>query len=107
MARWRQQFIVEVAKHLQQLGLTCCPVCQSDNLEVLRYPLLSFVGGLPPTVGGKDFESNIDFFVRVECHICGHILLFNSARFRKSNEEILVSGLTEAEENEVERENPL
>ncbi|MGH3627409.1 MAG: hypothetical protein ACRDRL_08235, partial [Sciscionella sp.] len=72
-----------------QLGLVDCPVCTSGGLAVHRYPMIGLVGDLPPSGRrSRDTGSTIDFFVRIECKDCGHTLLFNSARFGDSQQEI-------------------
>jgi hypothetical protein len=71
-----------------------------------RLPALLLEGGLPPITapGVAEGDSNLRtvFAVHVECILCGHIMLFNSERYRTGDEEILIRGLTEAEEDDLE-----
>ena len=92
--RWTQGFIAEVAQALGQLGLRACPVCGSaDALGVGRFPAFFLEGGPP---GGDDLRLDEDddyhltFAIRVECTACGHLLFFNSEKYRTEDEPILV-----------------
>ncbi|MGH3883224.1 MAG: hypothetical protein ACRDRY_20820 [Pseudonocardiaceae bacterium] len=106
--RWRKSFLVEVKEKLAQLGLTNCAVCESEHLTVHRFPFLALMGDFPPRVRNLDDPEVItDCLVRVECGICGHVMLFDAERFRTADDEILVRGLTEQEEDELERRDPL
>jgi hypothetical protein len=106
--RWRTSFLLEVQKQLAQLGLSKCPICESDQLTTNKYPLMAFMGGLPPRAGRPvDPEAAADYLVRCECRTCGHQLLFNSERFRTGNERILVSQGSEEEEAELDQDHPL
>lgn len=108
MARWRKTFLLEVAGKLQQLGLTRCPVCQGERIGALPHPIVALVGGLPPKASNvEDPEVTTDYLVRIECFLCGHILLFNAEQFRTGDDAILISGLTEQEEAELEQQDPL
>jgi DNA-directed RNA polymerase subunit M/transcription elongation factor TFIIS len=101
--RWRKAFMAEVAEALQQLGLRACPVCGSaDSLSMGRFPMLLVDAGFPPD--DDEFPSPEDnrhgdmtFAVRVECSTCGHLMLFNSERYRCGDEKIMVRGLAEQE----------
>lgn len=106
--RWRKAFLVEVKEKLAQLGLTNCAVCESENLTVHRFPCLALMGDFPPEIGNLDDpEVTTEYLVRVECSVCGYVMLFNAERFRTGNDETLVRGLTEEEEDELERRDPL
>lgn len=83
--RWRQSFLAEVSQALRQLGLTACPVCGlADSLDVSHFPGLLFDGGFPA-------DGDLTFAVRMECNACGHLMLFNSQRFRTADEKIMVA----------------
>jgi len=105
--RWRKAFMAEVSEALQQLGLQACPVCGSeDSLGMGCFPvLLVDVGALPDDDAFSPPEDNRDgdmtFVVRVECTTCGHLMLFNSERYRSGDEKIMVRGLTEEQERRL------
>ncbi|MGH3873757.1 MAG: hypothetical protein ACRDSR_20005 [Pseudonocardiaceae bacterium] len=106
--RWRKAFLVEVKEKLAQLGLKNCAVCESEHLTVHRFPFLAPMGDFPPKISDPDDpEVIIDRLVRVECGICGYVMLFNAERFRAGGDETLVRGLTEQEEDELECRDPL
>jgi hypothetical protein len=66
------------------------------------------MGNFPPKVVDPDDPEVItDCLVRVECGICGYVMLFAAERFRTGDDETLVRGLTEQEEDELERRDPL
>ncbi|MGH3671732.1 MAG: hypothetical protein ACRDSH_14025 [Pseudonocardiaceae bacterium] len=99
---------MEVKEKLAQLGLTKCGVCESEHLTVHRFPFLALMGEFPSEIDNLDDpEVVIDCLVRVECAMCGYVMVFNAERFRTGNDEILVRGLTEQEEDELERRDPL
>ena len=98
--RWHQNFMAEVSQSLHQLGLSACPVCRSpDSLGVGHFPLLLVDGGPPPNAEdvslGKDRDHDITFAVRIECAVCGHLMLFNAERYRTGDEAIMVRDLPE------------
>jgi hypothetical protein len=106
--RWRKTFLVEVKEKLAQLGLMKCAVCESEHLTVHRFPFLALMGNLPPNIiDVDDAEVIIEYLVRVECGICGYVMLFSAERFRAKDDETLVRGMTEQEEDELERRHPL
>ena len=93
--RWRQSFLAEVWKSLQQLGLKACPVCGlADSLGVGHLPVLLDDGGFPPRTDGhslgEDRGCDLTFAVRIECAACGYLMLFNAQRFRTADEKIIV-----------------
>jgi hypothetical protein len=104
--RWRKTFMAEVTGSLQNLGVKTCPVCGSVELGIGRRPVLIVDGEFPPPVGGLPLESDRDrqltFAIQIECVTCGHLMLFNSERYRTGDEEILVCGLTDEEEGRLE-----
>jgi Zn ribbon nucleic-acid-binding protein len=100
--RWRQSFIAEVSQALQQLGLRVCPVCGSaDTLGIGRFPVFLLDGG-PRLDGddlpqGEDHDYNLTFAVRIECTVCGHLMLFNAEKYRTGDKQILVRERAEEE----------
>ena len=100
--RWTQCFIAEVSQALQQLGLRACAVCGSaEALGIGRFPVFVVEGG-PPLHGddpplGEDHDYDLTFAVRIECTACGHLMLFNSTKYRTGDEPILVRDRTEEE----------
>lgn len=93
--RWCQSFIAEVSETLQHLGLRACPVCGSASaLGIDRFPVFLLTGGPPPAGDdpslGEDRDYDLTSAVRVECTGCGHLMLFNAAKYRTKNELILV-----------------
>lgn len=61
------------------------------------------MGNLPPNISNlDDAEVAIEYLVRVECSICGYVMLFSAERFRPRDDEALVRGMTEQEEDELE-----
>ncbi len=106
--RWRKTFLVELKEKIAQLGLMKCAVCESENLTVHRLPFLALMGNLPPNISNlDDAEVIIEYLVRIECGICGYVMLFSAERFRTGDDETLVRGMTEQEEDELERRHPL
>lgn len=95
--RWRQEFMAEVSETLNQLGLRACTVCGStEPLSIGRCPVLIADTGFPPVTDaltlGEDRAGDLIFAVRVECPMCGHLMLFNAERYRAESEKILVAG---------------
>jgi hypothetical protein len=106
--RWRKAFLVETKEKLAQLGLINCAICGSEHLTIHRFPFLALMGNLPPNISNlDDAEVTIEYLVRVECGICGYVMLFSAERFRTRDDEALVRGMTEQEEDELERRYPL
>ena len=100
--RWRQSFVAEVSRALQQLGLRACPVCGSaDALHIGRFPAFFLEGGPPSDVDdvsiGEDDDCHLTFAVRIECTVCGHLMLFNAEKYRAGHEPILVRERVEEE----------
>ena len=98
--------MAEVAQTLRQLGMRACPVCGStESLSMGRCPVLLVDAGFPPGEDdfspGEDRDGDMTFAVRVECTICGHLMLFNSERYRTGDEKIMVRGLTEEQESQL------
>ncbi len=93
--QWRQSFIAEVSQALQQLGLRACPICGSaDALGIGRFPTFLLEGGLAPDGDhppvDKDNDTDVTLAVRIECTVCGHLMLFNAQKYRTEDERILV-----------------
>ena len=99
--------MAEVSEALQQLGLQACPVCGSaDSLSMGRLPVLLVDAGFPREDDdfpppGDSHDGDMTFAVRVECTTCGHLMLFNSERYRTGDEKIMVRGLTEEQESQL------
>jgi hypothetical protein len=94
MARWRRRFLQDVMAELMRLGLSACPVCGASELEMLARPRLLHVGG-PGAQGWRRSaaaDESMDYLVAVRCDLCGHELLFDSERYRRSGDSVLVSG---------------
>lgn len=102
--RFRRSFIEEVQARLIQMGFTKCPICQSEVIGAHRHPLMGHHGGLP---SDDDPDVNVLFFVRVECQSCGYTMLFNSEKFRDGDTKIIIRGLTQEEEDELDSKDPL
>lgn len=103
--RWRKTFLAEVTERLLTLGYKGCPVCgaSNDSIVVHRLPVILVCGDFPPAMGGgplsRDPDRQLAFAVRIECALCGHIMLFNAQKYRSGDEQVLVAGLTEEEED--------
>ena len=98
--RWSLSFMDEVTEALEHLGMQACPVCGSaDSLGMSPFPVLlvdtgsSRDDGASPGEGRS--EGDMTFAVRVECATCGHLMLFNSLRFRTGDQKIMVGELTD------------
>ena len=99
--RWRRTFMAEVARMLQQFGMKACPVCGlAESLNMNEFPVLLADGRLPLDVDalGEYHEGDLTFAVRMDCIICGHLMLFDAQRYRTGDEKILVLGLAEDED---------
>ena len=101
--RWRQSFIAEVSQALQQLGLRACPICGSaDALGIGRFPAFLLDGRPPPDVDdlrlGENHDYDLTFAVRIECTVCGHLMLFNTQKYRTGDEPILLPGAEEEDQ---------
>jgi hypothetical protein len=89
--------MAEVSETLQRLGLRACPVCGSlESLDMSHFPVFLADGRFPAEPG-----TDLIFAVRVECDTCGHVMLFNSQRYRIGDEKILMLGLNEDEESSL------
>jgi Zn ribbon nucleic-acid-binding protein len=98
--RWRRSFMDEALETLEQLGMQACPVCGSaDSLGMSPFPVLLVDAGFsrdddsPP--GKERSEGDLTFALRIECATCGHLMLFNSLRFRSEDQKIMVRELTD------------
>jgi hypothetical protein len=101
--RWRRTFMAEVFESLIQLGLRACPVCGSaESLGMSPFPAIGVDGAFPLDSGAlPEGEGDLTFAVRIECTTCGHLMLFNSERYRTGDEKIMVRGLTEERESQL------
>jgi hypothetical protein len=93
--QWCQSFIAEVSQALQQLGMRTCPICGSaDALGIGRFPTFLVEGAPPPNRGdlpvGEDHDTDVTLAVRIECTVCGYLMLFNAEKYRSEDERILV-----------------
>jgi Zn ribbon nucleic-acid-binding protein len=100
--RWRQSFIAEVTQALQQLGLRACPICGSaDTLGIGQFPTFLVEGSAPPDGDqlpvGEDNDTDVTLAVRIECTVCGHLMLFNAQKYRTEDERIHVRERAEGE----------
>jgi len=96
--RWCPGFMDEVIETLEQLGMQACPVCGSaDSLGMSPFPVLLVDAGVSgdddAPQGEERNDGNITFAVRVECATCGHLMLFNSLRFRSGDQKIMMREL--------------
>jgi len=95
--RWRQIFMAEVFRALEQLGLRACPVCGSgESLSMSPFPVILEDGDFAAEAKSYPSEGvhgDLTFAVRVECRSCGHLLLFNAQRFRTADEKIMEYGV--------------
>ena len=75
-----------------------------------RFPVLLVDTGFPPDDDdfppGDNRDGDMTFAVRVECTTCGHLMLFNSERYRTGDEKIMVRGRA-GEESQVGDDQPL
>jgi len=88
--RFTDAFLIEMQEQLGRLGLRTCLVCQSDELLFDRRPQVATVGGLDVRAPLTE-NTNIVYLIRVECSTCGHVLTFNSERFRDGDSPILLN----------------
>lgn len=102
--RWRQSFIAEVSQALQQLGLRACPICgTAEALGIGRFPAFLVQGGLAPDGDrlpvdeDNDNDTDVTLAVRIECTVCGYLMLFNAQKYRTEDERILVRERAEEE----------
>src|ERR1700751_3338481 len=80
---WPPAFMAEVFETLQQLGLRACPVCGSaESLTMSPFPVVMGEGRVPPQGNelppGESRAGALTSAVRIECAICGHLMLFNA-----------------------------
>jgi hypothetical protein len=81
--KWTEAFRGEVVEHLKRLGLSNCPICDSETtmIGVYEKPALLVSGGAAP-------DTMTDLLVRLECNMCGYNLLFNAEQFRDGESPI-------------------
>lgn len=75
----------------------------TESLSLDRCPVVLIDADFPPEEDdygvGEARDGDMTFAVRVECATCGHLMLFNSERYRTGDEKIMVRGLTEDQES--------
>ena len=99
--RWHKDFITEVARALHQLGMGNCPVCGSArSLAMSPFPVLLADAGFADAEDPRS-AGDLTFAVRVECTICGHLLLFNAQKYRTGDEKIIVWEVTDQQEHQL------
>ncbi len=89
--KWTPDFLKETSATLERLGLADCSVCGGRTLERDDRPYIVGVGG----VRGSELEdqdTNIVYFLRISCDTCGHVLLFDSEKFRDGDAPVLQQG---------------
>jgi hypothetical protein len=103
--RFRKTALEEIMNRIGKLGAGVCPVCHTEGQQVWPHPVILPTGGLTTDQSTrKDPEENVLFMVRVTCPTCGHTMLFDSEAMVGRKERILVYGMTDEEEDEMERE---
>jgi hypothetical protein len=92
--KFREKVVTELGEHLVRFGLRKCPVCDGGALAISRRPVILTVGGLhfDQSDPRHDPDANIEYAAKVECDVCGHILLFNVERFYSGDEPVLYTG---------------
>lgn len=75
---WSRWKIETMQERLAQLGLTACPLCESESFYIGTQPAILPVGGLAVDRDSKMDDENIRFMVRVVCAVCGYTMLFDS-----------------------------
>lgn len=90
--RWTDQFRTEIGEGIVRLGLTECSVCGSSQIAISPFPFPMYRGGSPGKI--EDEDTNVEFFVKLECTICGNAQFYNSARYRTGDEPIIQRGNT-------------
>jgi hypothetical protein len=98
--RFRRKSLTEMSGRISQLGMRSCLICGCDQIRVLKYPAIVYVGGErhDPSDPRWDPESNVLLMVTTVCEVCGNTQFFNSEGFIPGSEKALVVGLTEDEE---------
>ena len=99
--RWHKDFITEVARALHQLGMGNCPVCGSArSLAMSPFTVLLADAGFADAEDPRS-AGDLTFAVRVECTICGHLLLFNAQKYRTGDEKIIVWELADEQQHQL------
>ena len=75
--KFQDHVLRQIGERIAQLGLTNCPVFQSETISIGRQPIIVNVGGVP---GGalQDAKTNILFLIALNCELCGRVMMFNS-----------------------------
>lgn len=91
--RFRKKIRREISDRIVAFGLTECPVCNGTTLSVSPYPVMVSYGGIHYEKGDPrhDAEANVNYMLKVECSICGYVMLFNSEQHRGPDEKTLVA----------------
>src|SRR4051794_700731 len=77
---WMKDARETMASLVTQMGLTTCPVCDGASLQLLPWPSLIAVGGLPWREKGEPHRGNLLFMALVRCELCGYSMSFDSER---------------------------
>lgn len=98
----------EMHQRIVQMGLRTCPVCDTGDLAIARFPTLEQIGGFwhERTHPRWDPEANSLFLVHIECNQCGHVLLFNSERLVQKGTRTLVVGRPDGDGNSPHSDSP-
>ncbi|MGO9957331.1 MAG: hypothetical protein ACLP50_15405 [Solirubrobacteraceae bacterium] len=88
--QWSQAFMSEVGEAIVRLGLSACRICESQQVAISKYPFPMYRGGNQEL---KDKDTNVEFFVKLECVICGNAMFVNSERYRTGDEPIFAGPL--------------
>ena len=90
MPRWTQAALDQMTERIVQLGLRACPVCQTQNLHVIKVPGIVSIGEVfRENSEHQDGFGNIIFAVVIQCDTCGHLMFFNSESFYKGDDPIM------------------
>ena len=93
--------MTEVARVLHQLGMGDCPLCGSArSLAMSPFPVLLADAGFADAEDPRS-AGDLTFAVRVECTICGHLLLFNAQKYRTGDEKIIVWELADEQQHQL------
>ena len=78
----------------------------AESLGMSPYPVLlvegEFLSDADDPLAGEEREGDLTFAIRVDCIMCGHLMLFDSTRYRTGDEKIMMRG--PAGESEDHRE---
>jgi len=103
--KFHSAFVDEVAHEVQQLGLRQCPVCAStESLYINTLPSVMSVGGF--ALNDQDDreaepEASLALLITVTCSTCGHVLFFDSSKFRTGTDRLLYTGPDEDDQQSI------